>query len=311
MRLRRSVLTVPGNNRRFIEKAITLPCDEVILDLEDGVPVSEKVDARKTVSHAIREIDWGRKVVSVRINGLDTPYTYKDILEVTEMGGERLDCIVVPKINTVAEVHFVSIFLDQIEMDLGRKKKTAIEASIETASGLANCYEIAKASERIEALVFGIVDYTISIGAKVGGLSGHGDDRTIYPGHRWHFPLSRIVMAAKAAGIMAIDAPYGDIRDIEGFRESARIASALGLDGKWVIHPSQIEVCNEIFSPTPEEIDIALRVLRAFKGERKGPISLDGRMVDTATFNLARRTYERARQIGLIEKDILNEEDIP
>lgn len=301
MRLRRSVLTVPGNNRRFVEKAIGLPCDEVILDLEDGVPLPEKKDARKAVSRSLKEMDWGNKVVAVRINGLDTPFAYRDILEVIENGGERLDCIVVPKIDSPEEVHFVSILLDQMEMDLGRNKRTGIEASIETASGMANCYEIAKASDRIEALVFGIVDYTISVGARVGGLSGHGEDRGLYPGHRWHFPLSMIVMAAKAAGVMAIDAPYGDIKDMDGFRESARMASALGLDGKWVIHPSQIEACNEIFSPTPEEIDIALKVLRATDEGRRGPVSVDGRMIDTATLNLAKRTYERAKRIGLIK----------
>jgi citrate lyase beta subunit len=301
MRLRRSILTVPGNNLRFIEKSIQLPCDGLVLDLEDGVPLDEKAEARTRIAGSLTDMEWGKKVVSVRINGLDTPFAYRDIIEVVEKGGERLDCLIVPKVNRSADIHFVSILLDQLESDLNRSNRIGIEASIETASGLNYSDRIARASDRMEALVFGVADYTISIGAKGGGLSGHGEDQGLYPGHRWHFPLSRMAMAAKAAGIMAIDAPFGNLRDLEGLKESVRMAAAIGCDGKWVIHPSQIEPCNAIFSPTPEEVEMAVRVLKACEGGRKGPIALDGRMIDTATQNLARQTYERARRIGMVK----------
>jgi citrate lyase beta subunit len=290
----------------MINKALGLPADVVMLDLEDGVALGEKEAARLNIIGAFKDHDWGERVRAYRINGLDTPFGYRDIIDVVEQVGESIDVIVIPKVEKVAEVQFVDMLLSQIEMRLGLNQTVGLEASIETALGMLNVKEIAFASHRLEALVFGIADYGASLTMPSGGVSGHGDAEEQYPGHRWHFPMSRLVMAAKAAGLAAIDAPYGAFKDEAGLERSCQIAASLGYDGKWAIHPAQLEMINKAFTPSGEDIQRAVRILQAYeKAEASGTgaTALDGKMVDGGSIRLARVTYEHARRLGLIEEE--------
>jgi citrate lyase subunit beta/citryl-CoA lyase/malyl-CoA/(S)-citramalyl-CoA lyase len=284
-------------------KAAASAADVVMLDLEDSVPVDAKEDARKQVIRSAREIDWGRKTLTFRSNSLATPFGYRDLLEVIEAAGDAFSSVVLPKVEHPADVHFTDRLLEGIGLRFGRRLNLGIEASVETAAGLAAVREIAGASDRLVSLVFGIADYQASIGARLVSVSGHGEDEErIYPGHRWHFAMSRLVMAAKALGLAAVDAPYGNFRDPEGLRHWAAVAAALGFDGKWAIHPDQIGVLNEVFSPAAEEVERAKRILDAYEAaaaQGHGAVSVDGRMVDGATVRLASRTWETARWLGL------------
>jgi malyl-CoA/(S)-citramalyl-CoA lyase len=309
VRLRRSVLSVPGSSDKMIAKSLTLPADEVMLDLEDGVAVEEKEAARAKVIRAFLDLDWGGRVRAYRINGMDTPFAYRDLIDVVEQAGDRIDIIVMPKVGGVAEVQFVDMLLRQIEMRRGKKLEIGLEPSIETARGMLNAGEIAFASPRIESLVFGVADYGASMTMPSRGISGHGDGEEMHPGHRFHFPMSRMAMAAKAGGLEAIDAPYGDFKDQAGLERSCQMAVALGYDGKWAIHPSQLETINRAFTPSPEDITRSVRVLRAYeeaKARGAGATALDGKMVDGASIRVARITYEHARRLGLLpEQDLL------
>ncbi|MFC1813012.1 HpcH/HpaI aldolase/citrate lyase family protein [Thermodesulfobacteriota bacterium] len=304
MKPRRSILSVPGHIEKMHAKACRSKADVVMFDLEDSVPIDSKASARETVIHSILSLDWQEKTVTFRINGLDTPYGYRDLLEVVEAGGHRIDAVVIPKVHHPGDIHFVSRMLDGIEMNKRFDRRIGIEAIIESAEGLDNVSETARTSDRLQTLIFGIVDYSVSIGARLISISGHGENEAdVYPGHRWNFEMSRIVMAAKAGGLMAIDAPYGNFKDPEGLRQSAAIACALGFDGKWVIHPDQIDIINEIFSPSKEDIARAEKVLAAHKeaeGKGLGAVALDGRMVDRATVRLAMQLYERAKYLKLV-----------
>jgi len=306
MKTHRSILSVPGHVEKMHIKAAECAADVVMLDLEDSVPEEAKETARKQVLKTLQAIDWQKKTVSLRINGLDTPYAYRDLLEIVEAAGEKLHTIVVPKVNHPGDIHFVERMLDGIEQARRLSGTIGIEASIETAAGLAEVMAIAGTGRRLQTLVFGIADYSASVGARLVSISGHGENEAdIYPGHRWHFALSRMVMAAKANGLLAIDAPYGNFKDIEGLQRSAVMAGALGCDGKWAIHPSQLEVINQVFSPSPEDIDRALTILRAARAARqqsRGAIAVDGRMVDQATVRLAERLYDQALHLGLIDR---------
>ena len=304
--LRRSVLSVPGSSEKMISKAVALPADEIMLDLEDGVALEEKEDARAKVIRSFLDYDWEGRVRACRINGLDTPFAYRDIIDVVEQAGTTVDVLVIPKVEKVADLQFVDLLLTQIELRMGLEKRIALEASIETALGMLNVREIAFASHRLEALVFGIADYGASLTMPSPGLSGHGDGEELYPGHRWHFPLSRMVMAAKAAGLAAIDAPYGDFRDQAGLKRSSQIAASLGYDGKWAIHPDQLEIVNKTFTPSDDDINLARRILQAYRKAEaagEGATALDGKMVDGGSIRLARITYEKARRLGLIPDD--------
>ncbi|MGE5310282.1 MAG: HpcH/HpaI aldolase/citrate lyase family protein [Nitrospirota bacterium] len=309
VRLRRSVLSVPGSSEKMVAKSLTLPADEIMLDLEDGVALEEKESAREKVIRAFLELDWGSHVRAYRINGMDTPFAYRDIIDVVEHAGERIDIMVMPKVETAAEVQFVDMLLRQIEMRLAKKLDIGLEPSIETARGMLNAGEIAFASPRIETLVFGVADYGASLTMPSRGISGHGDAEEAYPGHRWHFPMSRMAMAAKAAGLEAIDAPYGDFKDQAGLEKSCQMAVALGYDGKWAIHPAQLETINRAFTPSAEDVSRSVRVLRAYqeaKARGAGATALDGKMVDGASIRVARITYEHARRLGLVqEPDLL------
>lgn len=296
-RLRRSVLSVPGNREKMIEKARALLADVVMLDLEDSVPVDQKDEARKLVISALKVGGWKAPTISVRINPMDSPWAYRDIVDTVENCGSLIHTIVIPKVEDPCMVKAVDYFLSQIEMRRGLPLgHIGIEASVETARGMMLIEDIATSSGRLETLVFGIADYTSSVGAPTVGISGHGEGEDFYPGHRWHFPMSRLVMAAKAAGLMAIDAPYGDFRNLEGLKHSCLISRGLGYDGKWAIHPDQLPIINEVFAPSPEDVKRSLRIVEEYEKAQKegrGSCALDGKMIDGATLRLARQTLEK------------------
>lgn len=291
IRLRRSIISVPANREKMVQKAFTLAADFIMLDLEDSVPVQEKDAARERVVTAFKEQDWRGKVRAYRINGMDTPFAYRDIIDVVEAAGDSLDVIVVPKVNDASEIKAIDYLLTQIEMRMGFNKPIGLEASIETAAGMLRVDEIAFSSPRLEALVFGVADYGASLTMMTKGISGHGDKEDFYPGHRWHFPLSCMAMAAKAAGLAAIDAPYGDYKNSEGLRRSCLLSAALGYDGKWVIHPDQIQIINEMYTPTLEDVERSERILKAYgeaQAEGCGSLAIDGKMVDAASIKVAK-----------------------
>ena len=304
MKPRRSILSVPGHVVKMHGKAAESEADVIMLDLEDSVPPEAKEAARRQVIESLRVIDWHEKTVTVRVNSLDTPFAYRDLVDVVEAAGAKIDAVVVPKVNHPGDIHCVDRLLEGIEQACSYPATIGIEASIETAEGLVEATAIARASRRLRSLVFGIADYSASIGARLVSLSGHGENESeIYPGHRWHFALSRMVMAAKANGLIAIDAPYGHFKDLEGLQRSAVMAGALGCDGKWAIHPSQLATINAVFSPTEEDIRRAVTVLEAAEAaarNRRGAVAVEGRMVDQATVRLARRLYDQARHLGLV-----------
>ncbi len=296
VRLRRSIISVPANREKMVNKAFSLDADMIMLDLEDSVPVQEKEEARKRVVEVFRDRDWKGKVRSFRINGMDTPFAYRDIIDVVEQAGEFIDVIVIPKVNEAAEVKAVDYMLTQIEARMGFRNRLGIEASIETAAGMLRAGEIAFGSARLEALPFGVADYGASLTVLSKGISGHGDMEEFYPGHRWHFPLSRMAMAAKAAGLAAIDAPFGDYKDPEGLKRSCLMSAALGYDGKWVIHPDQIPIVNEVFTPSAEDVERSQRILEAYRQAQEegcGSLAIDGKMVDAASIRVARTIYSQ------------------
>jgi citrate lyase subunit beta/citryl-CoA lyase len=300
-RPRRTELAVPASNFRFIAKAATTSADEIMLDLEDGVAPTARPEARTNIVKALNEIDWGTRIRAVRVNDVRTQWFYQDVIAVVERAGAHLDAIILPKVNRPEDVYMLDMLLQQIEAAKGLARHIGIEAQIETAEGMANVEEIARASPRLETLIFGPGDYAASIGMPVLRIGGHDFD---YPGHLWHAALSRIVVAAKAAGLEALDGPYGTYRDVEGLRTSALLARALGCDGKWAIHPLQIEPINRIFSPTEEELNEAQRIhdryMRAVGDEHTGAITLGGELVDAASLRLAERILARGRAAGMI-----------
>ncbi|MDY0041451.1 MAG: CoA ester lyase [Desulforhabdus sp.] len=290
IRLRRSILSVPSNREKMVGKASSLSADVIMLDLEDSVPVQEKEQARSQVASAFREGRWSHKVRAYRINGMDTPFAYRDIIEVVEAAGEHIDVIVVPKVNKADEIKAVDYLLTQIEMRMGWRNRIGLEASIETAEGMLRIEAIAFSSPRLEALVFGVADYSASLSVKNRGMSGHGEAEDFYPGHRWHFPLSRMAMAAKAAGLAAIDAPYGNYKDPAGLERSCTLSAGLGYDGKWAIHPDQLEIINDIYSPSEEDVErsrIILEKYREAQAKGYGSFSIEGKMIDRASVRLA------------------------
>ena len=312
-RLNRSELAVPGSNLRMIEKAPNAGADGVFIDLEDAVAPDDKVQARKNAIEALNDLDWSKSTISVRINGLDTHYCYHDIIDVVEQAGDKLDSILVPKVGKPSELEFVALLLSQIEAAKGLKP-IAITALIETAMGMANVEAIAQACpDRLEALHFGVADYAASTQARTTSMGGanpaytlltHPNEegqREIHWGDQWHFAMSRLVVACRAYGLRPIDGPFGDIQDKEGYLSVARSDSALGFEGKWAIHPSQIALANEVFSPAVEEVDIARQILDAMKQaatEGKGAVTLNGKMIDAASIRQAQMLVDKADQIA-------------
>lgn len=289
-RLHRSELAVPGSNPSMIEKASQSEADYIFLDLEDAVALPEKAKARECIIQALHDIDWRGlgKTVSVRINGLDTHYMYTDVIEVVEKAGEKLDTILVPKVGVPADLYMVDALVTQIEQAKGFKNRIGLEALIETALGMANVEAIAQYPNRLEAMHFGVADYAASMRARTVVIGGLNPD---YPGDQWHASLTRMLVACRAYGLRAIDGPFGGIDDPEGYKASARRVAALGFEGKWAIHPSQIAMANEVFSPTSTEVDKAERTivaLREAEEQGKGAASLDGKMIDAASERMAK-----------------------
>ena len=300
MRARRSCLSVPGSSPKMLSKGPTLPADEVFMDLEDSVAPLAKEEARGNVVDALKNNDWTGKTVVVRINSIDTQWAADDIRTVVEGGGEWLDCLMIPKVQHADEVKFVDHMLRMIETNLGLEKRIGIEAQIETATGLKNIHEIAHASDRLETLIFGPADMSASLGLPTvtAGLPMPG-----YPGDHWHWVLETILVAARDAGLQAIDGPYLLIKDLDGFREMAMRARALGYDGKWALHPGQVEVLNEVFTPTQEEFDKAEALLEAYKHstevDRRGAVMFGNEMIDEASRKMAVQFADRGRAAGM------------
>ncbi|MCH2426874.1 MAG: CoA ester lyase [Acidimicrobiales bacterium] len=298
-RLQRSELAVPGSNPALFEKAAASDVDYVFLDLEDAVAPGDKVQARRNVIEGLRDIDWRGlgKTISVRINSIDTHYMYRDVVDVVEQAGEHLDTILIPKVGVPADVYMVDAMVSQIEEATGLTGKIGIEALIETTLGMANVEAIATSSPRLEAMHFGVADYAASCRARTTNIGGLNPD---YPGDQWHDGLSRMLVACRAYGIRPIDGPFGDFNDPDGFLDGARRAAALGYEGKWAIHPSQIELANRVFSPPPEEVDRAHRIIAALAeaaAEGRGAAQLDGRMIDAASARMAENVVAQAAAI--------------
>ncbi len=297
-RLHRSELAVPGSNVRMLEKAPTLGADIVMLDLEDAVAPADKPDARTNVISALGEQDWSRCSVSVRINGLDTHYCYRDIVDVVEQAGQHVDTILIPKVGRAGDVQLVATLLDQIEEATNIDKRIGIAVLIETAAGIVNLDEIATACpERMEAMVFGVADYAASIQSHTASIGGTDPN---YLGDQWHYPLARIAVTCRAHGLRPIDGPFGDFTDPEGYVASARRATVLGYEGKWAIHPSQIPLANEVFTPDERLIDRTHRIIAAMKeaaAEGRGAVSLDGRLIDAASIRMAENLLAKLEQI--------------
>jgi malyl-CoA/(S)-citramalyl-CoA lyase len=298
-RLQRSELAVPGSNPGMFRKALDGEADYIFLDLEDAVAPGDKERARSNVIQALLELDWrGRgKTISVRINGIDTHYMYRDVVDVVEQAGHRLDTILIPKVGVPADVYMVEAMVSQIEEAKGIPHRLGIDVLIETALGMANVEAIAQSSRRLEAMHFGVADYAASYRARTVVIGGLNPD---YPGDQWHAALSRMIVACRAYGLRPIDGPFGDLKDPEGYRLAARRAAALGAEGKWAIHPSQIALANEVFTPPAAEVDRARRILVALEDaarEGRGAAQLDGRMIDAASARMAQNVVNTAAAI--------------
>lgn len=312
-RLNRSELAVPGSNPKLFEKAAASAADVIFLDLEDAVAPDDKEQARKNIIEALNDIDWGSKTMSIRINGLDTHYMYRDVVDILEQTGERLDLIMIPKVGTAADVYALDMLVTQIEDATKRKKKIGFEHIIETALGMANVNAIAAASPRNESLHFGVADYAASTKARTTVIGGpnalygvltdqeEGQDRDYHWGDMWHYAVSHMVVAARANGLRPIDGPFGDFSDPDGFVAQANRAACLGCEGKWAIHPSQIELANKVNSPSDEEVTKAKRIIEAMElaqKEGKGAVALDGRLIDIASIKQAEVMVAKAAQVA-------------
>jgi len=284
----------------MLSKAPGLPADEVFMDLEDSVAPGAKEEARGNIVQALKEGDWTGKTVVVRVNGVSTIWCYRDVIEIVEAAGELVDCIMIPKVEQASDVVFVAELLRQIEETNGLDTRIGLEVQIETATGLANVHEIANASDRAETLIFGPADMSASLGLPTvtAGLPMPG-----YPGDHWHHVLMTILIAARNAGLQAIDGPYLVIKDLDGFREMATRARALGYDGKWALHPGQIDVLNEVFAPTQDEFDKAEALLDAYRHatdvELRGAVMFGTEMIDEASRKMAEQLAMRGRAAGM------------
>ncbi|ACL61859.1 HpcH/HpaI aldolase/citrate lyase family protein [Methylobacterium nodulans] len=307
-RLHRSELAVPGSNPTFMEKSAQSAADVIFLDLEDAVAPDDKEQARKNIIQALNEIDWGNKTMMIRINGLDTHYMYRDVVDIVE-ACPRLDMILIPKVGVPADVYAIDVLVTQIEQAKKREKKIGFEVLIETALGMANVEAIAQSSKRLEAMSFGVADYAASTRARSTVIGGVNPDYAVLTdkdaeGRRethwadpWLFAQNRMLVACRAYGLRPIDGPFGDFSDPDGFRAAAKRCAVLGFEGKWAIHPSQIELANEVFTPTEAEVTKARRILQAMEEAAKagrGAVSLDGRLIDIASIRMAEALIEKA-----------------
>ncbi len=312
-RLNRCELSVPGSRPEMFEKAAASAADVIFLDLEDAVAPDDKEQARKNIIQALHDVDWGDKTISVRINGLDTHYCYRDVVDVVEQGGERLDLIMIPKAGNAKDIYAIDMMVTQIEAAIGRKKRIGFEMIIETALGMANVDEIAAASPRNESLHFGVADYAASTKARTTQIGGPNPayavltdpladgSRETHWGDMWHYAVARMVVAARANGLRPIDGPFGDFSDPDGFKAQASRAAVLGCEGKWAIHPKQIPLANEVFTPAEAEVEKARRILVAMEEAQKsgaGAVALDGRLIDIASVRQAEALVAQADAIS-------------
>lgn len=299
--LRRTQLATPASDASMMESSADSDADEVFLDLEDSVAPSAKIEAREPLIRAAREHDWSDKILSYRMNGIDTRWWYDDIIEVVGQAGEYIDDIIIPKVASPADIHTVENLLREVEknndLEIGG---IGLEPQIEDGEGMHNVHEIANSTDRLSSVIFGPGDYSAAMGTPGLDIGQFPE----YPGHYWHHALSEVNAAAKSAGVPAMDGPYADIEDSEGFRDSAEQANMIGCDGKWAIHPSQIEIANEVFAPDPEVADRAQRIVEAYSTameEGRGAVSVDGQMVDEATNKMAQEITEKARAAGILD----------
>ncbi len=303
---RRSCLSVPGSSERFLQKGPSIPADMTFLDLEDSVAPLEKVEARGKVVDAIKNLDWGDRVLCVRVNAWDTKWTYGDVIEVVGNAGERLDEVMLPKVQSASEVVALDLLLTQIEANVGLPiGHIGIEAQIETTRGLINVEEICAASPRLETIIFGPADFAASMEMPV--LTG-GVQIPEYPGDHFHYVFSKILMAGRANGLQVIDGPFLKVREPDSFRDYCRRTQVLGYDGKWALHPDQVDILNELFSPTQEQFNRAHAILDAYKeateeGERKGAVMFGDEMIDEASRKMALKFIARGERAGFIRTD--------
>jgi malyl-CoA/(S)-citramalyl-CoA lyase len=311
-RLHRSELAVPGSSPSLFEKSAKSKADVIFLDLEDAVAPNDKEQARRNVVAALNDVDWGSKCMMVRINGLDTHYMYRDVVDVVE-ACPRLDMILIPKVGVAADVYALDMLVTQIENAKQRTKRTGFEVLIETALGMANVEAIAQSSRRLEAMSFGVADYAASTRARTTVIGGVNPDygvladkdadgkRAFFWGDQWHAAQTRMMVACRAYGLRPIDGPFGDFSDADGYTAAAKRAAVLGYEGKWAIHPSQIELANKVFTPSEAEVTKARRILEAMDQAAKegtGAVSLDGRLIDIASIRMAQALLDKAKAIG-------------
>jgi malyl-CoA/(S)-citramalyl-CoA lyase len=311
-RLNRSELAVPGSTPTLFEKAAKSAADIVFLDLEDAVAPDDKEQARKNVVAALNDIDWHGKTMSVRINGLDTPYMYRDVIELVEHC-TRLDMLLIPKIGVPADLYALDMLVTQIEQAKQRDKRIGFEVLIETALGWSNVEAIGRSSRRLEAMCFGAGDFAASMRMRTTGIGGLNPDygvltdhdaqgkRHFLQGDPWHAAQVRVVAACRAYGLRPVDGPYGNFKDTDGFLSAAKRAAVLGFEGKWAIHPAQIEAANEVFSPAPEEVERARRIVDSMEQaarEGRGAVQLDGRLIDIASIRMAQNLLKKAEAIA-------------
>ena len=302
---RRSCLSVPGSSERFLQKAPTVPADMAFLDLEDSVAPLEKEAARAKVVDAIKNLDWGDRVLCVRINAWDTEWTAFDVIEVVGQAGPRLDEVMLPKVQSAAEIVALDLLLAQVEAKTGLPRgHVGIEAQIETTRGLINVEEICAASSRLETIIFGPADFAASMEMPV--LTG-GVQIPDYPGDHFHYVFSKILMAGRANGLQVIDGPFLKVREPDAFRDYCHRTRVLGYDGKWALHPDQVTILNEVFSPTQEQFDRAWQILDAYRAategdggtERKGAVMFGDEMIDEASRKMAIKFVSRGERAGL------------
>jgi malyl-CoA/(S)-citramalyl-CoA lyase len=311
-RLHRSELAVPGSNPGLFEKAAQSAADVIFLDVEDAVAPDDKEQARKNIVAGLNEIDWGTKTMMIRINGLDTHYMYRDVVDIVE-ACPRLDMILIPKAGVAADVYAVDMLVTQIETAKKRDKRIGFEVLIETALGMANVEAIAQSSRRLEAMSFGVADYAASTRARttvIGGVNADygvltdkdaSGNRAYYWADQWHAAQTRMMVACRAYGLRPIDGPFGDFSDGDGFVAAAKRAAVLGYEGKWAIHPSQIALANGVFTPSEAEVVKARRIVAAMADAAKagkGAVSLDGRLIDIASIRMAEALLKKAAAMG-------------
>ncbi|MDZ7748135.1 MAG: CoA ester lyase [Halofilum sp. (in: g-proteobacteria)] len=299
-RVQRSELAVPGSSPGLFDKALAGAADYVFLDLEDAVAPDDKAAARANVIQALNDLDWAGhgKTVSVRINGIDTHYMYRDMVDVLEQAGGSVDTLLIPKVGTASDVYLVDALVTQIETAMGIGHGIGLEVLIETALGMANVESIAQSSPRLEAMHFGVADFAASCRARTVSIGGLTPD---YPGDQWHHAIARMTVACRAWGLRPIDGPFGDFSDAEGYVAAAKRGAALGVEGKWAIHPSQVELANDVFTPPDAEVERARRILEALDAaarEGRGAAQLDGRMIDAASARMAENVVRTADAIA-------------